>query len=72
VDGLEYGHPRKATVDLAASLTQRRRAIEKPVATSIETFESYRLTRALYATGWDGEAVVVATNDGTYKVQTER
>jgi len=69
----QYGHPRKPTVDLLTStITRTRRTHDVQVATAPATFEPYSLRRAVYATGWDGNVLVAAKSDGTYRVLTAK
>lgn len=68
----QYGHPRKKAVDrLVSAVSDARPAVEVLVGTAVETFEKQTLDRAIYGTGWDGDIVVTATADGTYRVATE-
>jgi competence protein ComEC len=68
-----YGHPRKDAVDLLlGNVSHNRPSVTVPVATGQWHFANVKVTRALYATGWDGDVVVTATKDGAYGVVTER
>ena len=68
----EHGHPRKAVVDdlqagpAAVSGSRQPQGFE--MALGQHQFESHRVTRAIYGTGWDGALVVEATADGKYRV----
>jgi competence protein ComEC len=69
----KYGHPRRPVVDLLSNAVSRERPpADELVAAAAMTFESGRITKAIYATGWDGSVVVTAKNDGTLAVRTER
>jgi len=68
-----YGHPNKTVIDLVASHVERRRPkAEVVVGTKAKTFERYDLSRAIYATGWDGNVVVGATWSGRYRALTKQ
>ena len=64
-----FGHPRRATVNLLAQHIARRRTPSKTVkvADKVKDFSNLTVTRAIYATGWDGTVRVVAraSNDIT-------
>lgn len=69
----QYGHPRKAVIDLIESqITRARPAKSVEVATGARAFEKETVDEAIYATGWDGGVVVRAFRDGGYDVGTER
>ena len=62
-----YGHPRKDIVDLLERhVEQARDEITVKVATSIEKFESKRIKRAIYGTGWDGSVVLQTDTAGNW------
>lgn len=66
-----YGHPRKSTVDhLVEGTTRRRRPKNVRIATGMRRFGRMRMTRAVFATGWDGTVVVFARSDGRMLVRT--
>ncbi len=68
-----YGHPRKSVLDrLLASTLGTRPAKRVAVGTGAKAFETVTLSRAVYGTGWDGDVVVDASRDGTYRVRTRR
>jgi len=56
-----YGHPRQSTVDLLQASISRKRSQPKSVmaAVSSKHFHSTNVTKAIYATGWDGTVRVV-------------
>jgi hypothetical protein len=49
---------------LAHAVTETRAATNVRVGVGEETFESQPLSKAIYATGWDGSVVVTADRDG--------
>jgi competence protein ComEC len=57
-----YGHPRQSTLDLLTASIGRRRQPSKTVmaAESSKHFHETKVTKAIYATGWDGTVRVVA------------
>lgn len=68
-----YGHPRRSVLDLLlAGSLQSRPPVTLQVAARAKTFETVTLSRAFYGTGWDGDVVVTARSDGSYRVQTRR
>ncbi len=68
-----YGHPNKGIVDLLASRIERRRPkAEVRVGTKAKTFAQYEVSRAIYATGWDGNVVVGASWSGAYRPLTKQ
>ena len=42
------------------------------VADGVKRFSDYRMSKAIYATGWDGDVVVRADTDGRIEVVTSR
>jgi len=63
-----YGHPRKGIVELLERHVERLRdEMTVEVATSIHTFETKRIKRAIYGTGWDGSVVLEADTAGDWK-----
>lgn len=69
-----YGHPRSDVVTLLAGAVsdQRATAAKVKVAQRVKRFAEIDMTRAVYATGWDGDVVVRARTDGTYSVELAR
>src|SRR5262249_231392 len=64
-----YGHPRQVTVDvLIADLTGTRAAITAEVAQGVHTFNKEQISKAIFATGWDGNVVLEATTGGQWTV----
>ncbi|QDZ06420.1 MBL fold metallo-hydrolase [Sphingomonas panacisoli] len=66
-----YGHPRKQAVMLLVDAVSARRLTPKSVtvADKVKLFSSYTMTKAVYATGWDGDVTVGADTAGSYNVQ---
>ncbi len=63
----KYGHPRKSIVQmLERHVEESRPRITVQVATGVETFEARRISRAIYATGWDGSVVLEADTAGRW------
>jgi beta-lactamase superfamily II metal-dependent hydrolase len=70
--GWAYGHPRKTVIDLLESnVAMTRPPVTEPVADGAKRFTPRPITRAIYATGWDGDVVVTAAPDGTLTVATD-
>jgi competence protein ComEC len=60
-----FGHPRKSVIDLLqGNVASARPAHEFPVAAGARLFTPVNITKAIYATGWDGNFVLRATTDG--------
>jgi competence protein ComEC len=67
---LKFGHPRAEVVTmLEAGVHGRRRPVEVQVGRGAGQFERRTVTHAIYATGWDGDVVLVATPLGEIHVQ---
>jgi competence protein ComEC len=77
-----YGHPRKVAVDMlaaSADLQSRSPAIEVSVATKAGSntgpskgeFVSEQMSKAIYATGWDGTVVISADSAERLHVDVE-
>lgn len=64
-----YGHPRLDIVNLLRGVSGTREPVEVHAATGMETFETVRVSEAIYGTGWDGTVVVRATRDGRFEVE---
>jgi competence protein ComEC len=65
----KYGHPREATMNLLQqSVTKKRSKVIVPVATAPTKFKNVALTKAIYATAWDGSIVLEADVNGVWKV----
>jgi competence protein ComEC len=70
---LEFGHPRRSTVTLLSAATSiTRDPVVVHVGTAKKTFETFELSKAIYATGWDGDIVVSATSDSDYRVRSSK
>jgi L-ascorbate metabolism protein UlaG (beta-lactamase superfamily) len=65
-----YGHPRKSCVDLlAAVITQSRHpSVREYVGIKARSFTPARITKAIYATGWDGTIVLTSDLQGAVKI----
>ena len=69
----QYGHPRDTAVDMlehAVSLTRPSKRVH--IATAVKDFKTETMTKAIYATGWDGNVDITARMDGTLAVTTAR
>ncbi|OFW02255.1 MAG: hypothetical protein A3J29_23155 [Acidobacteria bacterium RIFCSPLOWO2_12_FULL_67_14b] len=69
-----FGHPRQTTVNLLAQHMTRRRTPSKSVrvAEKARQFRNQTVTKAIYATGWDGTVRVVARASNDITVYRER
>ena len=68
-----FGHPRKTIItELQQSVSTKRTEVHVPVGLGVRDFQDFDLTKAVYATGWDGTVVVTATTSGDYTVRTSR
>lgn len=68
-----YGHPRRSAVTMIAQAVSRARpATDVLVADKVKHFSSFNLTKAIYATGWNGDIDISARPDGTLTVHTSR
>ncbi|THD34446.1 MAG: MBL fold metallo-hydrolase [Sphingomonas sp.] len=68
-----YGHPRLKTVQLLRGAVSGSRAPKDVrVANAVRSFETLRMDRAVYGTGWDGTVTVTADAQGRISVKTER
>jgi beta-lactamase superfamily II metal-dependent hydrolase len=68
-----YGHPRRNIVTMIAqSISRSRTPSDVLVADSAKHFSTYNLTKAIYATGWNGDIDIRARPDGTLTVETSR
>jgi competence protein ComEC len=68
-----YGHPRQSTLDLLQASISRKRSQSKSVmaAESSKHFHSTNVTKAIYATGWDGTVRVVVKGKDDITVYRE-
>jgi comEA protein len=67
----DYGHPRTEIVQILQDEITRTRTtpVQKEVGIKGEQFKTVAITKAVYATGWDGDVVLEADDqDGTWKV----
>jgi beta-lactamase superfamily II metal-dependent hydrolase len=66
-----YGHPRRSAVDMiVAGVSGTRPATSVRVADKVRRFSDYPLSKAVYATGWDGDVTVRADAVGRISVVT--
>ncbi len=66
-----YGHPRRSAVEmLVAGVSGTRSATTVRVADKVKSFSDYPLSKAVYATGWDGDVTVRADAAGDVSVVT--
>jgi competence protein ComEC len=64
-----YGHPREKTVSLLeGAVSGSREAGPHPVGVAMKRFVDFGVTRAVYATGWDGTVVLEASSLGLITV----
>ncbi|MDP4261420.1 MAG: helix-hairpin-helix domain-containing protein [Bacteroidota bacterium] len=62
-----YGHPNKGKLDtLQTILTATRTPIHIKAGTGAKTFVNYIVSKAIYATGWDGNIVLEADAAGNW------
>jgi len=68
-----YGHPRQSTLDLLQGSISRKRTQAKSVmaADSSKHFHSTTVSKAIYATGWDGTVRVVVKGKDDITVYRE-
>ena len=67
-----YGHPRQSTLDLLqASISRKRRSQECDGGGSSKHFHSTTVSKAVYATGWDGTVRVVVKGKDDITVYRE-
>ena len=63
----DYGHPNKGTLDrLQNKITNTRSTFHVQAGTSKRTFVDYVISKAIYATGWDGNVVIEADATGQW------
>ena len=63
-----YGHPRSSVVtDLLQHVSGARDIVFKRAATGKYAFVSRKITKAIYATGWDGTVVLEASTSGVWR-----
>jgi beta-lactamase superfamily II metal-dependent hydrolase len=69
-----YGHPRQSTLDLLQASIGRKRSQPKSVmaADSSKHFHSTTVSKAIYATGWDGTVRVVVKGKNDITVYREQ
>lgn len=63
-----YGHPNKGILQrLENKITLAREPIDIQAGDGAHKFSDYTETKAIYATGWDGNVVLEATADGKWQ-----
>jgi len=68
----QYGHPRIASVRLLRDAVHLSRpAKHVRVANAMRSFETMRMDKAVFGTGWDGTVIVTADAQGRFAVKTE-
>lgn len=68
-----YGHPRRTVVDmLNAAVSGSRRVANVAVADKVKVFSTYRMRKAVYGTGWDGDVTISSGADGVLSVEPGR
>lgn len=67
-----FGHPRKVIVDLLTRQIAPHRAQPKnvKVATKARRFVDFRVTKAIFATGWDDDIQIEANSNGDLDIST--
>jgi len=67
-----YGHPNKGILDmLEQTLTSTRKPVLVQAGYGAKNFVEYKVSKAIYATGWDNNIVLEADNAGHWrKVET--
>jgi competence protein ComEC len=69
----EHGHPRVDTVTRLINSTSGTRPTKQvAVADGQHAFHDISISKAVYATGWDGTVIVTASDDGTFGVISGR
>jgi competence protein ComEC len=68
-----YGHPRISTINMLEEdiTSNRSRTLQVEAAEGVRDFRLINIDKRIYATPWDGNIVIRATFDGTYRVGTE-
>lgn len=65
-----YGHPNKGVVEmLARTIVGRRPAVDGHVGTGAKKLARHSEAKAIYATGWDGDVVVLGDTSGRLSVK---
>lgn len=69
-----YGHPRRVVLEALSTHLSRDRATARSVRVGedVRSFRSMRVTKAIYATAWDGDIVVSTDGDGRFRVDGSR
>lgn len=65
-----YGHPRRDAVMLVEGGVSKSRVspAQVQIADKVKRFSSYTMSRAVYATGWDGDITIKANSGGITSV----
>jgi hypothetical protein len=68
-----YGHPRKNVIDLLDEFIpdNRSKPIETKVFEASQSPVDCKITKNIYATGWDGDIILTADQKGNIKVDTK-
>lgn len=67
-----YGHPDEATIQMLESvIPEKRTTINVKVGAEAQSLKDHSLSHGIYATGWDGDVVISATDKGKYTVDTD-
>ncbi len=63
-----YGHPNKGILDkLEAVLTESRSPIQVLAGNGAKNFATYTVSKAIYATAWDGNIILQADANGSWQ-----
>jgi len=64
----KFGHPRQSILEmLEAGVSGTREPIRVRAGLGASEFEDFAVSRAVYATGWDGDVVLEAGADGAFR-----
>lgn len=67
-----HGHPREDAINrIIARTSGTRVSASVPVALGQDDFHDIQLSKAIYATGWDGDVRIIADSNGSLQVQTD-
>lgn len=69
----DYGHPNRGVIDQLQNAISRKR--ERPIDVVVgqgkRKFAAAKISKAIYASGWDGTIVFTATSQGDWSVGSE-